>query len=305
MIHDLPGAVPFVKGHGTGNDFVVLPDVDGRLDLTADLVAALCDRRTGIGADGVLRVVRAFLDPDGAPHADEARYFMDYRNADGSVAEMCGNGIRVFARYLVDALLLPAGEHRIATRAGVRRVVVPPRGDVSVAMGPATFPGPDDVRVEVADPAAGQQGAWPATAVDLGNPHAVVVVDGLAAPGRLLDPPRVTPAAAFPGGVNVEFVVERGAGEIAMRVFERGVGETLSCGTGACAAYAVARRRARAAGTDRPGPWTVDVPGGRLGLDDDSDGGVVLTGPAELVAAGELRPDWLAARRAVTPGASR
>lgn len=293
MIHDVPGAVPFVKGHGTGNDFVVLPDLDGRLDLTPGLVAALCDRRRGVGADGVLRVVPARLDADGAPHADEARWFMDYRNADGSVAEMCGNGARVFARYLVDALLLPAGEHRIATRAGVRRVVVPPSGEVTVGMGPARFPDLDGVRVAVAD--TGHE--WPATAVDMGNPHAVAFVENLADAGRLLEPPSVTPIEAFPHGVNVELAVDLGPGHVALRVFERGVGETLSCGTGACAVYAVARRRQAEAGVPPVESWTVDVPGGRLTLRAADDGEVELTGPAVLVAVGELRPDWLAAHR--------
>ncbi len=95
--------VPFVKGHGTENDFVLIPDLDAALDLTPAAVAAICDRRAGLGADGVLRVVRAAKHPDGAAYAAEAEWFMDYRNADGSVSEMCGNGVRVFARYLVDS----------------------------------------------------------------------------------------------------------------------------------------------------------------------------------------------------------
>jgi diaminopimelate epimerase len=96
------GEIAFVKGHGTRNDFVLLPDPDGALELTADLVARLCDRRAGVGADGVLRVVRSAADADAAAMAGRAAWFMDYRNADGSVAETCGNGLRVFGRYLVD-----------------------------------------------------------------------------------------------------------------------------------------------------------------------------------------------------------
>src|SRR5687768_2356819 len=98
----------FAKGHGTGNDFVVLPDADGALPLTPALVAALCDRRRGIGADGVLRVVRTAAHPDAEASADVAEWFMDYWNADGSHAEMCGNGVRVYARFLVEAGLAPA-----------------------------------------------------------------------------------------------------------------------------------------------------------------------------------------------------
>ena len=124
----------FLKGHGTENDFVLLPDADGALDLTPDLVRALCDRRAGLGGDGVLRVVRSAHVPDADPSTE---WFMDYRNADGSIAEMCGNGVRVYARYLVHAGLAEPGHLRLATRGGVKDVDVPPYGDVSVDMGPA------------------------------------------------------------------------------------------------------------------------------------------------------------------------
>lgn len=287
MIHDQPGAVPFLKGHGTENDFVLIPDLDGRLELTPALVAALCDRRAGIGADGVLRVVPSRLDPDGAPHADEARFFMDYRNADGSLAQMCGNGARVFARYLVTAGLAPSGALRIATRDGVKWAHVPPDGEVTVGMGPAVV-APGTVEVSV----AGR--SFDAVAVDVGNPHAVAFVDDLDDAGRLLDPPTVIPAATFPEGVNVEFVVERGPAHVAFRVFERGVGETRSCGTGACAVLAAARQRPGADPSDR---WTVDVPGGRLTLTVGADGAIAMTGPAVLVAEGEIRREWWEAHR--------
>jgi diaminopimelate epimerase len=289
VIHDLPGVLPFVKGHGTGNDFVVLPDLDGRLDLTASVVRALCDRRFGVGGDGVLRVVPAIDDPDGAPHADEARFFMDYRNADGSVAEMCGNGARVFARYLVATGLAPVGEVRFATRAGVVTAHVDPEGDVSVTMGAARVPAGGTVpRVAV------DHRTWPAVAVLVPNPHAVVFVDDLAEAGALRVAPVVTPESVFPEGVNVEFVVERGPAHVAMRVHERGVGETLSCGTGACAVAWAARRRD---GADPARTYRVDVPGGTVRVTEREDGALVLTGPAELVAHGEILPDWLEAHR--------
>ena len=146
-------AVHFLKGHGTENDFVLLPDLDGRLDLKPPQVAAICDRRAGIGADGVLRIVR---DAGGA-----APWFMDYRNSDGSVVEMCGNGIRVVARYLVDAGLdqlaleiaglEAAGAVSINTRDGVKQVRVGESGDVTVDMGVARFPGPEDIAVAGAE----------------------------------------------------------------------------------------------------------------------------------------------------------
>jgi diaminopimelate epimerase len=264
--------IAFVKGHGTENDFVLLPDLDGGLSLTPEFVARICDRRAGVGGDGVLRVVR---DMSGV-----ADWFMDYRNADGSVAEMCGNGIRVFARYLVSAGLAEPGEFPLATRDGVKHVRLGAEGDVTVDMGRAQFPDADDIKVSVGDR------SWPAVAVDMGNPHAVVLVDDLAHAGSLQAPPLVDPA--FPDGANVEFVTRRGDGHIAMRVHERGVGETRSCGTGACAAMLVAARRANAA---PPTSYVVDVPGGRLTVTHRADGHVELTGPAVIVASGELTAD--------------
>jgi len=281
----VPERIEFLKGHGTENDFVVLPDVERRLELSARLVAAICDRRAGLGADGVLRVVPAAGEPAVAHLAGEAPWFMDHRNADGSLAEMCGNGIRLFARYLVDAGLAGAGTLRIATRDGVKQVTVHDGGAITVGMGRrARVEDRDGVRVAV----GGR--SWAAVAVDLGNPHAVVAVPDLPAAGDLRTPPTVTPAAAYPGGVNVEFVEQRGPERIAMRVHERGVGETRSCGTGACAAAAVA---ARSAGAE--GAWTrqVDVPGGSLTVEQRPDGELTLTGPAVFVARGELCVDWV------------
>ena len=260
----------FLKGHGTENDFVVLPDLDGRLDLTADLVCRLCDRRAGLGADGVLRVVPTALEPDASPWAGQAQWFMDYRNADGSVAEMCGNGVRVYARFLVREGLVDAGHVRLATRGGVKEVDVPADGGpVSVDMGPAVVGEPVDV-----DGVA-------ATSVDMGNPHAVLPVPSVEALGELktsrLD-------------LNVEYVEDRGPAAIAMRVHERGVGETRSCGTGACAAVVATALRT---GTPRDTPYAVTVPGGRLTVTWRADGHVVLTGPAVLLAEGTLDPHWL------------
>lgn len=267
-------AVAFLKGHGTENDFVLLPDLDDRLDLTPGQVAAICDRRAGVGGDGVLRVVR--------DRSGKADWFMDHRNADGSLAQMCGNGIRLFARYLVDAGLAASGEIAVNTRAGVKPVRLSRTGDPTVDLGPARFPGPEDLKVRVG------AHAWAATAVDMGNPHAVALVDDLAAAGPLREAPTVDPP--FPEGVNVEFVTRRGERHVAMRVHERGVGETRSCGTGACAAMVVA---ARIDGAPAAASYVVDVPGGRLVVATRDDGHVELTGPAVFVAAGELADELL------------
>ena len=270
----------FVKGHGTENDFVLLPDPDGGLDLPPERVRRLCDRRAGIGADGVLRVVRSAAHPEADSMAVDAEWFMDYRNADGSAVEMCGNGIRVFARFLVDEGWAEPGELPVATRDGVKTVRVGREGDVTVDMGPARLPAVDrTVRVGTS--------SWPATEVDVGNPHAVVFVDRLADAGELREPPAVEPA--FPHGVNVEFVETRGPGHVAMRVHERGVGETRSCGTGACAAMVAAAVRDGAAGSPVR-TYVVDVPGGRLSVSRRADGHLELTGPAVLVADGAVSP---------------
>jgi diaminopimelate epimerase len=279
MVH-----VHFVKGHGTGNDFVILPDPDGTLELTPGLVADLCDRHFGIGADGVLHVVRSAKHPDAAGLAAEAEWFMDYWNADGSIAEMCGNGVRVFTRYLLSSGLAAAPEGLpIATRAGVVVAVVDSE-TLAVRMTPPR-------RYAMSTASLGAL-TMPGAAVDCGNPHLVVHVS---APVETLDlhaAPGYDPAV-FPHGVNVEFAqraadpVEGADLHVRMRVFERGSGETLSCGTGALAVGAVALADAgRATGT-----VAVDLPGGRLTVTATPDGEWWLAGPAVLVAAGE----WTAA----------
>lgn len=268
-----------MKGHGTQNDFVLLPDYDGALDPSDALVRALCDRRSGVGGDGVLRVVRAAA---AGVDADGAEWFMDYRNADGSLAEMCGNGVRVYARYLVNEGLVAPGAIRLATRGGVKEVVVPAAGDITVDMGPAVV-GSSDVTVTAGS------GEWSALAVDMGNPHAVAFVDDLAHAGDLRAAPLLAPEGAFPDGVNVEFAVVRGRGQLAMRVHERGVGETQSCGTGACAVVVAARRRDPLS----PRVWAVSVPGGELTVTEREDGHLLLRGPAVLVADLTLTSAWL------------
>ncbi|MBP0453626.1 diaminopimelate epimerase [Kitasatospora sp. RG8] len=292
-----PAGLPFLKGHGTENDFVIVPDPDGRLVIGPEAVAALCDRRAGIGGDGVLRVVRSAADPAAAALADRAEWFMDYRNSDGSIGEMCGNGIRVFARYLVEEGLAKPGELPIATRAGLRTVRVAEDaedgtpGEVTVDMGHAVLPGPDGIEVTVGER------RWPACNVNMGNPHAVAFVESLDHAGDLLRAPFTSPEGVYPEGVNVEFVVDRGPRHVAMRVHERGSGETRSCGTGACAVAVAAARRdgADPAVTGEAVSYTVDVPGGRLLITEYPDGRVEKTGPAVIVARGEIDPQWLAA----------
>jgi len=269
--------VQFSKGHGTENTFIVLPDPDGALDLTPRRVAALCDPNRGIGADGVLRVVRWAALAEGPMPADDVEWFMDYRNADGSVAEMCGNGVRVYATYLAHRGWLPEGELRLGTRGGVRIVHVKD-DEVAVDMGP--------VRVEGESKASVDGRLFPGLMVNVGNPHLACVVDVPLAALDLTRPPGHDPAL-FPHGVNVEFLTPMVNDRIAMRVHERGVGETRSCGTGTVAAVVAALRHAgRATGT-----VAVDTPGGPLRVTVDA-GTTTLHGPAVLVAHGELDPRW-------------
>lgn len=269
-------SIEFVKGHGTRNDFVVLPDPDRALDLTPELVRAVCDRRAGIGADGVMRVVRSSADPDALTMAGEAVWFMDYRNADGSLSETCGNGLRVFARYLVDRGLAEPGRIPIATRAGLVTTWVDVDGDVTVDMG---------VPVVVGSSAAVVGGkSYEGVMVSIGNPHLVCVTDVVVDSLDLTTIPDVDPLA-FPHGVNVEFVNVAGDRHAVMRVHERGSGETQSCGSGACAVAAALAVRDGV----HDGEYVIDLPGGTLAVRLDDDGHVLLRGPAVLVAEGHWR----------------
>ena len=274
----------FAKGHGTGNDFVILPDPDNDLDLTPALVARMCDRHFGVGADGVLRVVRtAAVGADAA--GQQAEWFMDYRNADGSVAEMCGNGVRVFARYLIEQGMATGPELTIATRAGTRAVRAEPDGQFTVDMGGATVFGEGEA----------QAGAQRLTglAISVGNPHlACIVTQPVAAID--LDSPGVLRPAALTAGANIEVIRVLHDHEVEMRVHERGSGLTMSCGTGAVAAAVAAAVWAGEWPAESAMPWIVRVPGGKLAVT-PSVGASLLTGPAEIVASGELAERWLAA----------
>ncbi|MCU1421445.1 MAG: diaminopimelate epimerase [Microbacteriaceae bacterium] len=285
----------FTKGHGTGNDFVLFTDPDGEIDLSASQLAAIADRHFGVGGDGVIRAVRSANLPEGAAalaEDDGAEWFMDYHNADGSPAEMCGNGIRVYARYLIDnglATLEPGETLSIGTRGGVRDLQRNASG-FQVDLGRWSLGGGEPLvrakNLPVARPGLG---------IDLGNPHVVVALSSEEEleSADLSFIPRLEPEPA--DGANIEFVVpleplvRDGVGHIRMRVHERGSGETLSCGTGAAAAALATRYWA---GPDAPNNWRVELPGGSLGVRmwaaEDGEH-VSLSGPAELVFEGELR----------------
>jgi len=254
-------------GHGTHNDFVLVFDEDNKFTFTADQIKRICDRNSGIGSDGFIKIVKK----DGA-------WFMDYSNADGSVAEMCGNGIRVMARYLTDRGHQQSGIYAINTRAGRKFLSVPETGDISVNMGQVSqLPG--EITVEA------NNNSYQGFNIEIGNPHAVVFTDDTSSAGALKVAPKVEPDDEYPDGVNVEFAQFLDNGEIKMRVFERGVGETQSCGTGTCAVALAATIKNR---KKLPIKWVINPPGGKLIVEIDGHSNATLTGPAELVKDVEL-----------------
>ncbi len=293
--------IEFTKGHGTQNDFVILFDPEAGLDLTPSRVAALCDRQRGLGADGVLRVAwgeplveAGVLDelPEGVGPDD---WFMDYRNADGSIAEMCGNGVRVFAHHLAVIGAETSGSFVVGTRAGARPVVVHAadrvHGEVTVEMG--------RVR-ELGESFATLGGrAFPGIGIDVGNPHLACVDPELTAEALAKLDLTVAPGyepEMFPHGVNVEILTALGdSGDgrrgVDMRVYERGVGETRSCGTGTVAAAAAALVREGFAIEKDSGEVVVWVPGGAVTVSIDH-GDARLRGPSELVASGRIARQW-------------
>ncbi|MEY3407763.1 MAG: Diaminopimelate epimerase [Actinomycetota bacterium] len=276
-----------LKGHGTGNDFVILVDDEGRHDLSDDFVSALCDRNFGIGGDGLLRVVRTRFAAEAEIRelSDRAEWFMDYRNRDGSAAEMCGNGARVFGHFLHTTGRVGGDRFLIATRAGLKWIEKREQNLYGVEMGRAEI-SESEVSVTHGETKS-------ATAVSMPNPHAVVMVDDLNSLPDFVQSPIWEPAAVFPEGVNVEYVQKLSPNNYRMRVFERGVGETLSCGTGACAVAAVAQKTAA---LELPCAVSVEVPGGELSVEIDIAGELTLVGPAELIAEFKLESEWLSHR---------
>ncbi len=285
-----PDQVIFAKGHGTQNDFVVLPDLDAQLSLQPAAVAALCDRRRGLGADGVLRVTRAGAAlaagvferlPDGVAASD---WYMDYRNADGSIAQMCGNGVRVFAHYLKASGLENADEFVVGSLAGPRPVVLhhadADTAEVTVEMGKAN-------RFGTGSAVVGGR-SFSGLAVDVGNPHlACVGIDRAELAALDVGAPVSFDAELFPDGVNVEIVTAPVDGAVSMRVHERGVGETRSCGTGTVAATVAALAHQ---GADT-GTLQVRIPGGQVSVT-VTESTSYLRGPSVLVARGELSEVW-------------
>ncbi|MPZ89368.1 MAG: diaminopimelate epimerase [Nitriliruptorales bacterium] len=269
----------FTKAHGAGNDFVLLPDPQNTLELTPALVRGLCRAHVGLGADGVIRVAppRAGADADA---------FMDYRNADGSLAEMCGNGVRCVAKYLVDRRLVPGTGVRVDTRSGVRLVQCDIDEAGRVVQARINMGEPVPLKVDLALEVTGF-GTVHVTTLSMGNPHAVVIVEDVARAAVNTLGPLLQRGEEFPEGTNVEFIQVKDRTHLLGRIWERGVGETLASGSGAGAMAAAAHLCGLA---DRR--ITVSLAGGVLEADWGDDG-IAITGPAVEVASGDLDPAWL------------
>nr|WP_321403652.1 diaminopimelate epimerase [uncultured Desulfobacter sp.] len=277
--------IDFWKMHGLGNDFIVLDDRDeaiaGHIDY-ADLAVNLCHRRFGIGADGIILV----------RHSDTHDIRFVIINSDGSEPEMCGNGMRCFAKYLYENDILVKDEMRVQTLAGtvVPRIEKKEGGQVEsvcVDMGvpklvPGQIPFVHDGETALDVPIETGQGTLSVSCVSMGNPHAVIFVDDLSVVDIEAIGPMVETHSRFPEKTNVEFIEVISDSQIKMRVWERGAGVTLACGTGACAAVTAAHLTGRAGRQVR-----VHLDGGDLDISwNEADGHIFKTGPAQTVFKG-------------------
>ena len=270
----------FTKMHGLGNDFVVIDAVSQAVTLSAAQIALLAHRRLGVGCDKVLLVE--------APHLGGVDFRYRIYNADGGEVEQCGNGARCFARFVRDKGLTDKQRIRVETAAGIIELQVQPNDQVTVNMGEPRFE-PAQIPFEAEAPAAqytlevaGQ--ALRIGAVSMGNPHAVLRVTDVASAAVASLGPAIEAHPRFPRRVNVGFMQIVDRGHIKLRVFERGVGETLACGTGACAAVVVGRQQG-----ELDAQVEVDLPGGRLHIDWGGQGQPVwMTGPAVSVFEGSI-----------------
>jgi diaminopimelate epimerase len=278
----------FYKYHGTGNDFIIIEAMEGRSFLAPDMIASLCRRNTGVGADGIIYACRATSGVDAA---------MRIFNADGSEAEMCGNGIRCLSKYLYEKLGICKDNMQIETQAGVKNLTLRIEGglvtDVEVDMGLPDFANPD-LPVNQAGSGPGQVSLdldngenIEATCVSMGNPHCVIFVDDITTATVSGLGPMLERHKSFPSRTNVEFVQPLDPGHLKVRVWERGVGETAACGSGACAAFVAAIH----AGIGES-PMIINLPGGDLRLNVDQYGHIIMAGPAVEVFSGELSKCW-------------
>lgn len=286
-------AIAFEKYHGLGNDFILV-DNRGKSEpmMSPEEAAKMCDRNFGVGGDGVIFA----MDP---VNGDGANWKMRIYNSDGSEPEMCGNGIRCMAKYIAKLDDVAAGEeveYIIETGAGLIKPVIRADGLVKVDMGfpvlegskvPTTLAPTQEGGVVVDSPITVAGKEWLATCIGMGNPHCVVFVDDVAALDLAAVGPPFETHPAFPAKVNTEFVEVRSPAHLVMKVWERGAGSTLACGTGACALTVAAIL----AGKTTERTCVVTLPGGDLEIEwRESDGRIFMTGPAQVVFGGVYGP---------------
>jgi len=254
--------------HGLGNDFIVVDNFNGRIKLTKERISLLCDRHKGIGADGLILV----------ESVEGSDCFMNYYNSDGTEAEMCGNGIRCTAKFLKDFYLKDKENFKISTRAGVKEVSRV-EGDIfSVNMGKPIFESNDFPKKEI------EIEGLLLNFVSMGNPHAVAFVDDLNAYDLSIIGPKIENNSNFPNKINLELVENTQAlPRYKVKVWERGCGETLACGTGACAVYAIVRKYKNA-----EAEIAIDLPGGELFLEENENGEIIMQGEAKNVFSGMI-----------------
>lgn len=265
--------INFYKYHGAGNDFILINNLSGVINLTPDYVALVCDRRLGIGADGFILIEKS----------DRADCFMNYYNSDGTIAEMCGNGIRCTAKFFLEQSNSSLKELNIDTRAGVKKIKVNEDYTYSVNMGIANFSSKDfpseSINLEGFD----------LNCVSMGNPHAVTIVNDLSGIDIKTIGPKIEKDSHFPNKINVEFVEKIDDLNYEVKVWERGCGETLACGTGACAVFAIVDKLLRQGlKSDARKEMTLKFPGGDLYLSENHEGQIILRGPATFVFKGEI-----------------
>ena len=257
----------FHKYHGAGNDFILINNLKGEINFDTEYIKFLCNRHLGVGADGLILL----------ESSNKADCFMNYYNSDGTLAEMCGNGIRCSAQFYIEQTDAIITELNIDTRAGIKKITVNNDNTYSVNMGLPAFNGPDfpsgELNIE----------GLPFECVSMGNPHAVMIQDTLDSFDILTIGPEVENDYHFPNKINVEFVEKINDDYFKVRVWERGCGATLACGTGACAVYAVLKKK-----DDNLKEITLDFPGGKLYLSENEKGEIILRGPATFVFKGEI-----------------
>lgn len=261
----------FHKYHGAGNDFIMIDNLKKSINLTPEYIKYICDRHFGVGADGVILL----------ESSEKADCFMNYYNSNGTEAEMCGNGVRCTAKFFLEQTKSNLNELNIDSRAGIKNIKINDGDTYSVNMGIPVFEYKDFpsevINLEGLD----------FKCVSMGNPHAVTEVKNLDGIDIKTIGPKIENDSHFPNKINVEFVEKINDINYKVKVWERGCGETLACGTGACAVYAIlAKARAR---QDLAQEITLEFPGGKLFLSENQNKEIILRGPATFVFEGEIK----------------